>query len=74
MSKLEYLLEVAYYLGKRDNEGVRFDIDLMDIEDFTTLCGSIVDDFYNQNEFAYVGEFLSTIDDMYLEEKAESLF
>lgn len=74
MSKLEYLLSIAYYLGRMDKEGIQFDLDNMDIEDFTTLCGVLLDDFYTQNELAYLSEFLNTLTPSYIDLVCDKLF
>lgn len=58
MTKLEYLLAISYYLGKGDfdKDLLSFDLDTIDIEDLTTICGIILDDYYT-SEFAYITEF-----------------
>jgi len=62
VSKLEYMIAIAYYLGKMDKDDIDFDLETMDIEDLTTLCGVILDEFYTQNETAYISEFLYGVD------------
>jgi hypothetical protein len=74
MSKLEYLLSVAYFLGTKDKENIEFDLDMMDVEDLLTLCSAIVDEFYTQNEFAYLAEFLNRFSYDYIDELCDRLF
>lgn len=74
MSKLEYMVSIAFHLGRMENVDLYYDLDIMDIEDVTTLCGVILDEFYEQNEFSYLNEFLTTITDDYLNVTCERLF
>lgn len=68
MSKLEYMIAIAYHLGKMDKDKLDFDIDFIDIEVLTTICGVILDDFYEQREVAYIAEFLNDLDPQALNE------
>lgn len=74
MSKLEYLISIAYYLGNMDKDGIEMDLDRVDIEDLLILSSRILDDFYAQNEVSYLSEFLSEVGAGYINEKCSQLF
>ena len=74
MSKLEYMVGIACFLGTLKGEDYALDIEGLDIEDLTTLCGAILSDYYNQNEAVYLNEFLQELGEHYLTQKFEDLF
>lgn len=74
MSHLEYLVAIAYHLGSLDKDFLEVDFDRTDGEDKLILCQAVLEVFYKQREYAYIGEFLDDLHPQYFEDLYEELF
>lgn len=68
------MVAISYFLAKMEWDDLNFDLDTIDIEDLTTMCGVVMSEFYTQNEYVYINEFLNeVVDSTFLNDIARKL-